>query len=436
MAELSPGGSSAPAEDSPARQPRAAVLVTGSEILIGRTTDTNSGRLARFLDDHGVRVERVLTVDDDPARLRAGFAELVGSGYDLVLTTGGLGPTHDDRTVELVADVLGLPMRLQPELATRIDEITEAFARRRNVNPGDYRRGNDKQATVPDGARVLGPVGTAPGLVINAGGTVVLVLPGPPSELTAMLPQASLDPAVAPLLARYRAGRAVLRTFGVPESKVGDLFDRLGGDEAFGTETSICASRMEIEVTIRGRTAEQTNAFADALAAELGSAVYVRDARRLEQVVVDELVERSLTVAFAESCTGGLVSGRLVNVDGASAVFQGGIVAYSDAAKQSLLGVRADTLARHGAVSAESARELAEGARERLGVNIAVSITGVAGPGGGTEDKPVGTVFLHGVGPSGEEAVRTQIRGNRQTIREWSTTHALHLVRRLAVAAP
>jgi nicotinamide-nucleotide amidase len=426
---------SASATDTDAVEPRAAILVTGSEILIGRTLDTNSGRLARFLDAHGVRVERVLTVDDDPVRLRAAFAELVDGGYDLVCTTGGLGPTHDDRTVELVADVLGLPLRLRPELARTIDAITEEFARRRNVTVGDYRRGNDKQATVPDGARVLGPVGTAPGLVVDAGPTVVIVLPGPPSELAAMLPEVEVDAAVAPILARYRPARTILRTFGVPESRIGDLFRDLGGDEAFGTETSICASRMEIEVTIRARSADRSQALADALAAELGDAVYVRDDRRLEQVVVDELSARSLTVSFAESCTGGLLAGRLVNVDGVSAVFAGAVVAYSDAAKQTLLGVTAETLARHGAVSAECARELAHGARERLGTDLAVSVTGVAGPGGGTADKPVGTVFLHASGLDAEIPLRVSLRGDRQTIREWTTTQALHLLRRAYGAA-
>lgn len=425
----------APAGSADVAEPRAAVLVTGSEILIGRTLDTNSGRLARFLDGHGVRVERVVTVDDDPVRLRRALAELVDGGYDLVCTTGGLGPTHDDRTVELVADVLGLPLRLRPELARTIDGITEDFARRRNVTVGDYRRGNDKQATVPDGARVLGPVGTAPGLVVEAGSTVVIVLPGPPSELSAMLPEVEADASVAPILARYRPARAILRTFGVPESRIGDLFRDLGGDEEFGTETSICASRMEIEVTIRAPSADRSQALADALATALGEAVYVRDDRRLEQVVVDELIERSLTVTFAESCTGGLLAGRLVNVDGVSGVLQGAIVAYSDAAKQSLLGVSAETLARYGAVSAECARELALGARERMGTDLAVSVTGVAGPGGGTPEKPVGTVFLHASGPEREIPLRVSLRGDRQTIREWSTTQALHLLRRAYGAA-
>jgi nicotinamide-nucleotide amidase len=420
----------APVLDTDTAEARAAILVTGSEILIGRTLDTNSGRLARFLDSHGVRVERVITVDDDPVRLRDAFAELVAGGYDIVCTTGGLGPTHDDRTVELVGDVLGLPLQLRPDLARTIDGITEEFARRRGVQVGDYRRGNDKQATVPEGARILGPVGTAPGLVIEASGSVVIVLPGPPSELTAMLPEVEADAAVAPILARFRPARAILRTFGVPESRIGDLFMALGGDEAFGTETSICASRMEIEVTIRARTEDRSQALADALAAELGDAVYVRDDRRLEQVVVDDLVERSLTVSFAESCTGGLLASRLVNVDGVSSVFHGAIVAYSDAAKQSLLGVSEDTLARHGAVSAECARELALGARDRLGSDFAVSVTGVAGRGGGTADKPVGTVFLHVCGPDLEIPLRVSLRGDRQTIREWTTTQALHLLRR------
>ncbi len=432
MAETTAGTAPAAAALESAR---AAILVTGSEILIGRTLDTNSGRLARFLDGHGIRVERVVTVDDDPVRLRAAFAELVDGAYDLICTTGGLGPTHDDRTVELVADVLGRPLRLQPDLARTIDGITEDFARRRNIPLSDYRRGNDKQATIPDGARVLGPVGTAPGLVLEAGGSVVVVLPGPPSELAAMLPEAEADPGVAPLLTRFKPARSVLRTFGVSESRIGDLFLALGGDDAFGTETSICASRMEIEVTIRGRSRERTEALADALATELGDAVYVRDDRRLEQLVVDELVERSLTVGFAESCTGGLLAGRIVNVEGASAILQGGIVAYSDSAKESLLGVRRETLERCGAVSAESARELALGARDRLATDLAVSVTGVAGPEGGSPDKPVGTVFLHASGPDGEIPLRVSLRGDRQTIREWSTTQALHLLRRAYGAA-
>lgn len=406
----------------------AAVLVTGSEILLGRTQDRNSGTLARSLDLHGVRLERVVAVDDREEHLRAALRELVDGGYDLIITSGGLGPTHDDRTVAMVAEATGRALELDADALEEITAIVTGYAAARGVAVELLLPGARKQATVPTGAHVISPSGTAPGVIVPGTPTIV-VLPGPPTELQEVWGRALAHPALADLLGT-RPERRILRIWNVPESTVARRFEALGGDAA-GTETSICASRLEVEVVIRhgAAEAEAATALADGIAAEFGDAVYAQDDVALEERVIRALTARGWTIGTAESCTAGLVSARLAAVPGASAALLGGVAAYANEVKQDLVGVPADLIAAHGAVSAEVALALAEGIRARLGCDVGVGITGVAGPDGGTDAKPVGLVHIAAVGPTARETLERRFPGDREAVRTNSATAALHLVR-------
>ena len=410
----------------------AAVLVTGSEILLGRTQDRNSGTLARSLDAHGIRLERVVAVDDRPDHLRRAIDGLLADGYDLICTSGGLGPTHDDRTVQVVAEALGRELVLDDDALQVITRIVEGYAAQRGVPVERLLPGARKQALVPVGAHVLEPSGTAPGLIVDAGATAIVVLPGPPTELAEVWARALAHPALASLLGAP-AERRVVRVWATPESTVARIWEQLGGDED-GTETSICATRLEVEVTIRhtDATAAAAERLVDGLVRELGEAVYAQDDRSIEQRVVDDLADLGLTIATAESCTAGLAAARLADVPGASAVLLGGVVAYADAVKIADAGVPAELIAAHGAVSEQVAVALAEGVRARLGADVGVGITGIAGPGGATPAKPVGLVHLAAVGPGGAlRHLERRFPGDREAVRAGSATAALHLVRLL-----
>ena len=417
------------------RRPTAAILVTGSEILLGRTQDRNSGTLARALDAHGIRLERVVAVDDRAEHLRAALDGLLADGYDLICTSGGLGPTHDDRTVQIVAEATGRELVLDEPILAEITEIVTGYAAQRGVPVERLLPGARKQAMVPTGAHVLSPSGTAPGVIVP-GDTTIVVLPGPPTELADVWSRALAHPALAHLLVEPTE-RRVLRFWSTPESTVARAWEQLGGD-GHGTETSICATRLEVEMVIRfgPDAAADAHRIADGLVAEFGDAVYAQDDRSVEQRVVDELIDRGWTIATAESCTAGLVAARLASVPGASATLQGGIVAYANEVKVAEADVPAELIAAHGAVSPEVARALAEGVRTRLGTDVGVGITGIAGPDGGTPEKPVGLVHIAVVGPDGlAETLERRFPGDREAVRGNSATAALHLVRLLLVGA-
>ena len=413
------------------RRLTAAILVTGSEILLGRTQDRNSGTLARSLDSHGIRLERIVAVDDREEHLRAALADLIAGGYDLIVTSGGLGPTHDDRTVAIVADVTGLALELDEAALAEITEIVTGYAALRGVPVEPLLPGAHKQAMRPAGAHVISPSGTAPGLIVP-GQTTIVVLPGPPTELADVWRRALEHDAMSSLLGT-QLERRVLRIWNTPESTVARTFDELGGDD-HGTETSICATRLEVEVVIRFAPAARAagTALADGLAAAFGDAVYAQDDLPVEVRVVQELDQRGLTIACAESCTAGMVAARLAGVPGASTVLRGGIVAYANDVKISQVGVPATTIAAHGAVSAEVALALAEGARQTLQSDIGIGVTGIAGPGGGTDEKPVGLVHIAVVGPNGtSQVMERRFPGDREAIRTNTALTGLHLVRLL-----
>jgi nicotinamide-nucleotide amidase len=410
---------------APQTSPRAAVVVTGSELIRGSRRDANGPFLAEQLTRLGLEPERITLVGDEPDKLEAALRE--GLESDLLVSSGGLGPTHDDRTVELLARAAGIAAVVDPDLERRIEEVSRRIAERLGRPYSDFAEGVRKQATVPDGGRVIGIAGTAPGLVVETGKSVVVVLPGPPPELRRLWDAALEDQAVRRVLARAEPPRrSVLRTFGVSESAVARALNEAGG-EPEGVQATICAHDGEIWVELFG----DADDLAAAMRRELEPAVFAEDDRTVEELVLDAARAQALTLAVAESCTGGLVAARLTSVPGASDVFRGGIVAYDNDVKLAQLGVGEEILAEHGAVSAETAAAMAAGARESLAADVAVAVTGIAGPGGGTPEKPVGLVHLHAIGPGGQVGRELQLGRDREAIRSRATSAALHLVREL-----
>ena len=413
-------------------RPRAIVLVTGSELVRGDRSDRNGPFLAAEALRLGLEPARIVIVGDAPAELEAAMCQ--GVTADACLVSGGLGPTHDDRTVEMVARALGRGLHVDANLEREIEAISRAASERLKRPYADFQTGVTKQATIPDGAVSLGLAGTAPGLVLaHDGGRVVVVLPGPPAELRRLWPKALETDALRGLLARTQPpGRRALRFFGVSESAVARALGDAGGDGG-GVEATICARDFEIHVDLVVEPGAEENArrLEAALLPPIERWLYSRDERPIEEHVLALLRARGLTLATAESETGGLVAARLTSIPGASDVFVGSVVAYANEVKEKQLGVPRRVLTAHGAVSPEAAEAMARGARERLGADVAVAVTGIAGPGGGTDEKPVGLVYLHAEAPDGGIGQEFSFPGDRDSIRARSTVAALHLVRRL-----
>jgi nicotinamide-nucleotide amidase len=405
--------------------------VTGSELVRGERTDLNGPFYAQEALRLGLQPVRIAVVGDDPAELEAALRE--GFEADVCLVSGGLGPTHDDRTIELVARVAGRELEVDATLEAEIEQISRRFAERMRRPYADFAPGVRKQATLPHGSVSLGVAGTAPGVVLDTGSCVVVVLPGPPGELQRLWPRAvESEPFERVLDGTTRPERRILRLYGVSESAVAKALADAGGD-GDGVEATICARDFEIHIdlVVEPGAEARADALEEAFTEPLAEYLFGRDERTVQELVLERCRARRLTLGTAESCTGGLVAARLTSVPGSSDVFHGGIVAYDNEVKEELLGVPAGVLAEHGAVSAEVAAAMANAARERLGVDLAVSVTGIAGPGGGTPEKPVGLVFFHAAGPMGERSLRFEIPGDREWIRLRSAVAALHLVRRL-----
>jgi nicotinamide-nucleotide amidase len=417
-------------------RPRAVVVVTGSELVRGERTDRNGPFLAAEALSHGLEPARITIVGDAPAELETVLRE--GLEADACLVSGGLGPTHDDRTVELVARAAGLDLVVDEALEREIESISRSVAERLRRPYADFAPGVTKQATRPVPAVSIGLAGTAPGLVFRAPtGCVVVVLPGPPGELRRLWSNALASEPMQELLAKTRApGRRVLRLFGVSESAVARALEEAGGD-GDGVEATICAREFEIHVdlVVESGMEERADTLEAGLADQLEQWLFARDERRVEELVLSLAEARSLRLATAESCTGGMVAARLTGVPGASASFVGGVVSYADDVKRAELDVPEELLMEHGAVSAEVAAAMAEGARRRLGADVAVAVTGVAGPDGGTPEKPVGRVYLHAAGPDGSLARMLDLPGEREQIRVRATVTALHLLRALLIGS-
>ena len=412
-------------------RPRGFVVATGSELVRGDRQDLNGPFLAAELLRLGLEPVRIAIVGDDPGELEAVLRE--GLETDLCVVSGGLGPTHDDRTVELVARAAGLGLAVDDGLEAEIEAVSRAIAERFRRPYADFAPGVRKQATIPEGALVVGIAGTAPALVLESARGAAVVLPGPPPELRGLWPAALAAPPVQAVLARAREPeRRVLRFYGAGESEIARALEESGG-EGDGVAVTICAREFEIHVDLF--VEEDAAARADELVAGLrdraGRHLFAEHERPVEAIVLDLCRERGLTLATAESCTGGLVAARLTSVAGSSDVFTGGIVAYANEVKARELGVGEEILERHGAVSAEAAAAMARGARERLGADVAVAVTGIAGPGGGSPEKPVGLVHVHAEAPDGARARELNLPGDREAIRGRATAAALHLARTL-----
>ena len=412
-------------------RPRGFVVVTGSELVRGDRRDLNGPFLASELLRLGLEPARISIVGDDASELETALRE--GLEADLCCVSGGLGPTHDERTVEQVARAACRGLVVDEALAAEIESISRAIAERLDRPYADFEQGVRKQATLVEGALVVGIAGTAPALVVESGSGAVVVLPGPPSELRRLWPRALESEPVRNVLSRAREPeRRVLRFYGAGESEIARALEESGG-EGGGVTATICAREFEIHVDLfveeegRARATE----LVEGLRERAGRHLFVEDERPVEAMVLDACRERGLTLATAESCTGGLVAARLTSVPGSSEVFLGAVVAYADEVKARELDVPSEVLERHGSVSAEAAAAMAAGARARLGADVAVSVTGVAGPGGGTPEKPVGLVYLHAESPDGSLARRLDFPGDRQAIRSRSAVAALHLVRML-----
>jgi nicotinamide-nucleotide amidase len=415
---------------------RAAIVAVGSELLGTERLDTNSLRLTAALDRHGVELRRKSVVGDSEEDLAAEVRALLGR-VDLVLVTGGLGPTADDVTRQAVAAALGRGLHLDPEALATLEERFRSFARR-------MPEVNRRQAEVIDGAVVLANArGTAPGLRVETEGAVIFLFPGVPHELEGMI-EDSLEPWLAARSGGIARESVTLKIAGLPESEVEERI--APAYDEFGRESiTILAGGGEIKLiaTAAGADAERAarlTAMADRLAALAGNAVYTRRAEdTLESVVGDLLRERKATLATAESCTGGLLAERLTRIAGSSDYFEGGVVTYSNTLKTRLLGISPELLAEHGAVSEPVARAMAEGVCRAFSTDYGAGITGVAGPGGGSEAKPVGTVHIAiaDAGPGGRVAHRRfRFPGDRERVRWFAAQIALEMLRRLLLGYP
>ncbi|MDQ6816325.1 MAG: competence/damage-inducible protein A [Actinomycetota bacterium] len=420
-------------------KPRAGILITGTEVLTGIIADRNGPWLSERLREVGVDAAMIEIVGDRPDDLLGALEHMASRGMSLVVTSGGLGPTADDLTAEVVGRFAGREMVLDAALEERIAEILRPMMSRwPGIEPDAIRASNRKQAVVPRGATVLDPVGTAPGLVVpplDREGPTVVVLPGPPRELQPMWEKAQTTDAFKTSIAGatdYRTG--LLRLFGIPESEIANTLraGRSAGLDLEPLEITTCLRRGEIEVSTRYEP--------PASAAYLALVEFIRDRHRDtlysdDGSTVDEQVATMLagrSIAVAESCTGGLLAARLTDRAGSSGYFRGALVVYSNEAKISLAAVDADLIERFGAVSTEVAEALADGARNRLAAEIGVGVTGIAGPGGGSEEKPVGLVcFSVSLKEGGRITRRIRLPGGRSDIRDRSTTVAMHLLRRL-----
>jgi nicotinamide-nucleotide amidase len=414
---------------------RAGIVVTGTEVLTGRISDSNGPWVSERLAEHGVEVAHILIVGDRPDDLEAALRFMAGEGLDLIVTSGGLGPTADDLTAEIVGCFAGRELVLDKEMEAKIAEILHGFAQRFRLDQEAVMEANRKQAMVPEGATPLDPVGTAPGLVVPAGERVVIVLPGPPRELQPMWGSAVETPPVREVLARATPLRQyTMRMFGVPESEIAKSLREIEGDgvDLASVEVTTCLRRGEIEIDVRYRDAatEAAEAVRSGLARRHPRETFSLDGETIDAQVATLLLGHRL--GLAESCSGGLLAARITDLAGASEYFGGGVVAYSNEAKAELLGVDRDLIEAKGAVSPEVAEAMAIGALARFDADVAVSITGVAGPGGGSEEKPVGYVCFNARLGDGSSIARDPvIPGGRADIRERSALVGMHLLRQL-----
>jgi nicotinamide-nucleotide amidase len=424
---------------------RAGIVVTGTEVLTGRVSDRNGPWLSQRLLELGADVVAIAVVGDRPADVLRALRFLAAEGCALIATSGGLGPTADDLTAAVVGEFQGREMVLDEALEGRIAEILRPLMTRwPDLDPEAVLASNRKQAVVPAGATILEPVGTAPGLVVTPAdgrGPTVVVLPGPPRELQPMWATAvQTEPVRDALRDAVTYRQQMLRLYGMPESEIAATLRaaEAAGIELQRLEITTCLRRGEIEVVTRYDPAAEPvyEQFAELVRERHGATLFSDDGTSVDEQVFELLRgHRSRppqTIAVAESCTGGLLCARLTERPGSSEIMRGGLVVYSNEAKVSLAGVAPALIAAHGAVSQEVAEALADGAWAALDADVGVGVTGIAGPGGGSAEKPVGLVWLAVAHRDGRRLTRSvTLPGSRADVRDRATTVALHLVRRL-----
>ena len=411
---------------------RAGIIVTGNEVLNGRIQDGNGPWISERLAELGVEVASILVVADRPDDLESALRYMEDQGMDLVVTSGGLGPTADDLTAEVVARFSGRDLVLDESMEEKIARILRGFAARLRLDEDALQAANRKQAMVPEGATAIDPAGTAPGLVVPAGKLTVIVLPGPPRELQSMWPAAiESEPAREALDGATPFHTYTLRMMGIPESEIAKSLREIGDQADLSPlEITTCLRRGEIEVDVRYRDGGEAAAEAvrRGMAERHQRHLFSQDGSTIDEQVAALLKGHRL--GLAESCSGGLLAARITNVPGASAYLAGSVVAYSNEAKTELLGVDPELIAKHGAVSPQVAEAMARGALERFDAKVAVSVTGIAGPEGGTKEKPVGYVCFCALTTDGATLARDPvIPGGRADIRERSALVGMHMLR-------
>jgi len=419
---------------------RAGIVVTGTEVLTGRVQDRNGPWLADRLLELGIELAHISIVGDRRSDMDAQLQFMADQGVDLIITSGGLGPTADDLTAEVVGGFQGREMVLDEALEGRIADILRPLMKRwRNLDFDAVREANRKQAVIPAGAFVIDPAGTAPGLVVppadGRDGPTIVVMPGPPRELHEMWPKAvESDEFRQATTSRTEYEQRMLRLFGIPESEIAETL-RVAEPEVDGfehLEITTCLRRGELEVVVRYEPATKSayEALEGVISERHGQFLYSTDGSTIDDQVSELLGD--MQIAVGESCTGGLMAARLTSRPGSSGCVQGGVVAYSNEAKEHLLGIDPKLIEEHGAVSPEVAEALADGAIDRFDAQVGVGITGIAGPDGGTKDKPVGYVCWCVKMDTGRTIARDiRLPGDRNEIRDRSTTVAMHMLRRL-----
>lgn len=409
---------------------KAEIVSTGTELLLGETLNTSTHFLTGKLSSMGIEVDYHTTVGDNPERLEQVIRQAIGRA-DILITTGGLGPTADDLTKELVAKVLDLQMELD---TSSLEQIKQFFGRRKAPMPLN----NEKQAYFPKDAKILpNPIGTAPGAIIEKNGKTVIILPGPPFEMTPMFDnyvwpelQQTLEPTAE------RMNERVLKVFGMGESAIEEVLADLMNLP--NMSMALLAKRAEMHIRLVARSSKITsekaeevlNRIEEEIRRRLGNKVFGRDQETMIGIVGQLLKNKQLTIATAESCTGGLLGAALTQDPGSSKFYLGGVISYSNALKHGLLGVSEENLLKYGAVSEEVAMEMATGIRSNVGSDLAISTTGIAGPDGGSAQKPVGLVYVGLASSEGVQVEKFQLYGERESVRQLTVQAALNKVRK------
>ncbi|KYH34884.1 putative competence-damage inducible protein [Clostridium tepidiprofundi DSM 19306] len=405
---------------------KAEILCVGTEILLGDIVNTNAQYIAKKLAELGIDVYYQSVVGDNPKRLEEAF-RIAFSRSDIVITTGGLGPTKDDLTKEIAAKYFGKELVLNEKELSKIEEYFNKSNRKMSEN-------NIKQAYLPDGSIIISNQnGTAPGCIIESDSNIAILLPGPPREMKPMFCDI-----VIPYLSKYQYGMLfskVLRVVGIGESSAEDIIKDIINKQTNPTIAPYAKdSEVIFRITAKAKSEQEAKKLIEPVEKEvrerLGDNIYGTGETSLEDVVAKLLIEKNLTIATAESCTGGMIASKLINSPGISSVFMEGAITYSNEAKMKRLGVKRETLEKYGAVSSQTAAEMAEGIAKAAGTCVGISTTGIAGPGGGTEEKPVGLVYM-GLYINGQVKTKNMIiSGNRQNVRMRATVKLLDWLRR------